>query len=179
MFKGEQLIQWNVLDKDVVDEIIFRTLNKRDRIILELMARAGMRINEVLNIKPQNIAARKIKLLNPKSGRESETVYIPQKLSDRIQDYILENKIGPGDKIFPIGYAAARLMVKRAGDMVGMKIRPHDLRRFAATYASRRGTPIEIVSKVILRHSNLATTQRYLGKVSDIEAIRWVEQLHG
>ena len=81
--------------------------------------------------------------------------------------------------MFPIGYGTARIMVKKAGDMVGVKIRPHDLRRFAATYAFRRGTPIEIVSKVILRHSNLATTQRYLGKVSDVEAIRWIEQLHG
>ena len=179
MFKGEQLTQWNILDKDIVDEVIFRTLNKRDRIILELMVRAGMRIKEVLKIKSQNIEGRKIKLLEPKSGKESETVYIPQKLSNRIQDYIMDNRIGPEDKVFPIGYAAARIMVKRAGDMVGIKIRPHDLRRFAATYASRRGTPIEIVSKVILRHSNLATTQRYLGKVSDIEAIRWVEQLHG
>jgi len=179
MFKGEQLIQWHILDKDIVDEVIFRTLNKRDRIILELMARAGMRINEVLNIKSQNIEGRKIKLLNPKSGKESETVYIPQKLSNRIQDYILDNHIAPEDKVFPITYGAARSMVKKAGDMVDMKIRPHDLRRFAATYASRRGTPIEIVSKVILRHSNLATTQRYLGRVSDIEAIRWVEQLHG
>jgi integrase/recombinase XerD len=39
--------------------------------------------------------------------------------------------------------------------------------------------PIEIVSKVILRHANLATTQRYLGKVSDVEAIRWIENIHG
>lgn len=179
MFKGEQQIQWNILDKDIVDEVIFRTLNKRDRIILELMARAGMRINEVLNLKAQNIGGRKIKLLNPKSGKESEMVYIPQKLSSKIQDYILDNRISPGERMFPIGYGCARMMVKRAGDMVGIKIRPHDLRRFAATYASRRGTPIEIVSKVILRHSNLATTQRYLGKVSDIEAIRWIEQLHG
>jgi len=31
---------------------------------------------------------------------------------------------------------------------------------------------IEIVSKVILRHANLATTQRYLGKVTDLEAMR-------
>ena len=35
----------------------------------------------------------------------------------------------------------------------------HDLRRYAATYASRSGVPIEIVSKVILRHSNLSATQ--------------------
>ena len=70
-------------------------------------------------------------------------------------------------------------MVKKAGSVVGIDVRTHDLRRHAATYASRSGTPIEIVSKVILRHANLATTQRYLGKVSDTEAVRWIENLHG
>jgi integrase len=63
--------------------------------------------------------------------------------------------------------------------MVGINLIPHDLRRHAATYASRAGTPLEIVSKIILRHSNLSTTQRYLGKISDVEALRWVENLHG
>jgi integrase len=56
--------------------------------------------------------------------------------------------------------------------MVGVQLRPHDLRRYAATYASRSGVPIKIVSKVILRHSNLSTTQRYLGKITGTEAIR-------
>jgi integrase/recombinase XerD len=46
------------------------------------------------------------------------------------------------------------------------------LRRHAATYASRAGVPLEIVSKIILRHANLSTTQMYLGKVSDSEATR-------
>ena len=70
-------------------------------------------------------------------------------------------------------------MVLKAGNMVGIKLRPHDLRRHSATYASREGLPIEIVSKVILRHVNLSTTQRYLGKVSDTEAMRWIENLYG
>jgi integrase/recombinase XerD len=65
----------------------------------------------------------------------------------------------------------------KVGNMVGIKLRPHDLRRHAATYASRSGVPLEIVSKVILRHTDLSTTQRYLGKVSDNEAIRWIESL--
>ena len=69
-------------------------------------------------------------------------------------------------------------MVEKAGAMVGGHLRPHDLRRHAATYASRSGVPVEIVSKVILRHVNLSTTQRYLGKVSDAEAVRWVENLY-
>jgi integrase len=70
-------------------------------------------------------------------------------------------------------------MVKKAGSVVGIAVKTHDLRRHAATFASRSGTPIEIVSKVILRHANLATTQRYLGKVSDTEAVRWIENLYG
>ena len=73
---------------------------------------------------------------------------------------------------------AARLVAKKAGKMVGIHLRPHDLRRHSATYASRSGVPIEIVSKVILRHANLSTTQRYLGTISDTEAMRWIENLY-
>jgi integrase len=81
--------------------------------------------------------------------------------------------------LFPISYNAARIMVRKAGGLVGIHLRPHDLRRHAATFASRSGTPIEIVSKVIMRHAHLSTTQRYLGKVTDVESMRWIENLYG
>jgi integrase/recombinase XerD len=68
--------------------------------------------------------------------------------------------------------------VIEAGKLVSIQPKSHDLRRHAATYASRSGTPIEIVSKVILRHANLATTQRYLGKITDVGAVRWIENLY-
>ena len=42
----------------------------------------------------------------------------------------------------------------------------------------RSGAPIEIVSKVILRHENLSTTQIYLGKVPGTEVMRWIENLY-
>jgi hypothetical protein len=35
------------------------------------------------------------------------------------------------------------------------------------------------VSKVIPRHANLATTQGYLGKLTDLEAIRCIENVYG
>ena len=69
-------------------------------------------------------------------------------------------------------------MVRKAGKLAGVDLKPHDLRRHAATYASRAGAPLEIVSKIILRHANLSTTQQYLGKVSDTEAIRWIENIY-
>jgi len=163
----------------VVDEIIFRTENPRNRIMLELMARGGMRVGEVLNLRPIDIEDRKTLIRNPKSGKEAEVAFVPQKVANRLKAYIRDKKIEADQRIFPISYSAARAVVKKAGKIVGVNLRPHDLRRHAATYASRSGTPIEIVSKVILRHSNLATTQRYLGKISDLEAMRWIETLHG
>jgi len=149
MFKRPQVIQWNIIEKETIDEIIFRSINPRNRIMLELMSRAGMRISEVLKLTPSDIDGRKLTLRHPKSGRNKEIVYVPQRLSNRLEDYIQLIGIRDDDRIFPITYATARDMARNAGEIVNILLRPHDLRRFAATYASRSGTPIEIVSKII------------------------------
>jgi len=179
LFRKPMTSQCAIFDKDTIDEAIFRTLKIRNRIMLELMARGGMRISEVLGLKPADIDDQKLLLHSPKSGREQEVVFIPRKLSKRLLDYVRAKNIQPDQRIFPITYAGARKVVVKIGEMVGIKLRPHDLRRHAATYASRSGVSIEIISKIILRHADLSTTQRYLGKVSDCEAIRWIENLYG
>jgi integrase len=68
----------------VVDEIIFRTVNPRDRLILELMARGAMRVGKILKLKFEHIEDRKLVLFDPKSGIEAEVVSIPQKVADRL-----------------------------------------------------------------------------------------------
>ncbi len=136
------------------------------------------RIPEPLAAKALQVPTCKI-YESPNSGRKAETVFIPQKVIERLRQYIRRKAIDPNSRIFPITYAAALAVVIKAGSLVGVNLRPHDLRRHAASYASRAGTPIEIVSKVILRHANLPTTQRYLGIVIDAEALRWIDNLHG
>jgi integrase len=84
LFKNAKPNHWKILEKDVVDEIIFRTVNPRDRLILELMARGAMRVGEVLKLKPEHIEDRKLVLFDPKSRRESEVVFIPKKVADHI-----------------------------------------------------------------------------------------------
>ena len=179
LFKEQRAIHWKILEKDVVDEMIFRTENPRNRLMLELMARGGMRVGEVLKLTPNDVEDRKIFIRDPKSGKEMEVVFIPKKVADRLKEYIQDKGIKPDERIFPITYSAARMVVIKAAELVGINLRPHDLRRHAATFASRAGTPLEIVSKINLRHSNLSTTRIYLGKVSDIEAMRWIDSIHG
>ena len=49
---------------------------------------------------------------------------------------------------------------------------------FPIGYTSAREI-VQPAGKIILRHANLSTTQRYLGKVSDTEAIHWIDNLYG
>lgn len=137
------------------------------------------RFRLLLILIPRDVKGRKLIIRDPKSSREKEFIFIPQKIADRLKDYIRENGFQPEERIFTICYETARSIAKKAGDVVGIQLRPHDLRHHAATFASRSGVPLEIVSKIILRHANLSTTQLYLEKISDIEAIRWIENIHG
>jgi integrase len=178
-FKSAQQRPRKILDKETVDEIIFNSKNTRDRLILELQARCGLRIGEVLNLKVSDVSGRKLMLQEPKSGREVEVAFMPEHIATRLTDYIASKKLSTGDKVFKVCYTTVRNLVTKLGRKLNVQISPHDLRRHSATYASRKGVPLEIISKVILRHQDLKTTQVYLGKVSDTEAIRWMDVLHG
>ena len=65
LFRAKVKTHWDILEKDTVDEIIFRTTKLRDRLLLELMARGAMRIGEVLKLTPNDIADRKLLLREP------------------------------------------------------------------------------------------------------------------
>src|SRR4030042_5312462 len=123
-YRSPGLIRWTILEKEGVDEVIFRTVKPRNRLILELMARGGMRISEVLQLTPSDIEDRKLTLRGPKSGKEREIVFIPQKVADPLKGYINTRGIGSDRRIFPISYTAARRVVNKAGKVVGIHLRP-------------------------------------------------------
>jgi integrase len=177
-FKAPKNSPRKILDRETMEEMIYNTRSHRDRLILELQARCGLRIGELLKIKVSDVSDRTITLREPKSGKEAEKAYMPENVSRKLSEYIQGNTIQGEDLIFPICYSMARYLIRELGTKLNVNVSPHDLRRYSATYASRNGVPLEVVSKVILRHQDLKTTQVYLGKISDSEAIRWMDILH-
>lgn len=178
-FKTPKQIPKRILDKELVDELIYKTSSSRDRLILELQARCGLRVGEVLNLTVADVADRKLIIREPKSGKDTEIAFMPEQIARRLGEYISSKSLRPDDRLFPICYSTVRSLIKKLGAQFNMNISPHDFRRHSATFASRNGVPLEIISKVLLRHHDLKTTQVYLGKVTDSEAIRWMDTLHG
>jgi integrase/recombinase XerD len=117
-------------------------------------------------------SGRKLLIEDPKSGRDAEIAFMPEHIAARLTEYAAGKQLAPDDRVFPVCYTTVRNLVAGLGKKLNVKISPHDLRRHSATYASRNGVPMEIISKVILRHQDLKTTRIYLGKISDTEAIR-------
>jgi integrase len=177
-FRAPKQFPRKILDRETVEEMIYNTKRQRDRLILELQARCGLRIGELLKIKVGDVSDRTITLREPKSGKEAEKAYMPENISRKLVEYIKEKALQGEERIFPICYSTARSLVRGLGAKLNGHVSPHDLRRYSATYASRNSVPLEVVSKVILRHQDLKTTQVYLGKVNDSEAIRWTDVLH-
>lgn len=102
IFKHPQSIQWQIVDKETIDGIIFRTTNTLNRLMLELMVRGGMRVGEFLKLKPSDIQERTLAIQNSKSGRTKETVYVPRKLLVRLTNYVNANVARSNDRIFLI-----------------------------------------------------------------------------
>jgi site-specific recombinase XerD len=62
LFKAKSTFHWDIIEKETIDEVIFRTTKTRNRLILELMAQGGMRISEVLKLTPSDIIDRRFTL---------------------------------------------------------------------------------------------------------------------
>ena len=46
-----------------------------------------------------------------------EFVFLPQKVADRRHKYISDKCFEAGDRVFPISYAAVRIIAKKAGGL--------------------------------------------------------------
>jgi integrase/recombinase XerD len=60
LFRPEKLACWQIHGKETIDEIIFRTTNARNRLMLDLMARGGMRVGEVLKLAAVDVDYQKL-----------------------------------------------------------------------------------------------------------------------
>jgi len=144
----------------------------RDRLIMELLYGTGMRLSELIGLKPESISFQESKILV--LGKRSKERWIPlhQNLVVLLKDYLhtIENTLPDRsvnvlivtDKGKPAYPVFIERIVKKYLSLVTTekKKSPHVLRHTFASHLLNAGAGISSI-KELLGHSSLAATQIY------------------
>ena len=157
----------------------------RNRAMLTLLYRSGLRVSEVAGLKPSGVdlAHHSLRLLDTKSG-EAQTRGFHPSATDALARWIDERKkLGlRNGTLFctlaggPVHEQYVRNLLHRLGLKAGIdkRVHPHGLRHTFAWELQEAGTPVSVISK-LLGHSSIAVTARYLDHLTNAQAIDALE----
>ncbi len=159
----------------------------RNRALIALLYRSGLRINEALLLYSKDLELDKgaIRVLNGKGGR-SRTIGIDPGAASIVQRWLDKRQVLGVNSRQPVFctlegesmYASyVRIMLKRLAFKAGIekRVHAHGFRHTHAAQLRAEGVDIAIISKQ-LGHSNITTTARYLDHIAPtavIETMRY------
>lgn len=161
----------------------------RDRALITVLYRAGLRISEALDLKPSDIDAKAstLAVLHGKGDRartlgiEDGTLAVVQLwLAERAKLGISTHKL-----LFctlaggPLSANQVRQMVRRRAEKAGIdkRVHPHGLRHTHAAELAHESTPVNVI-QAQLGHASLATTDIYLRHIAPAEVIKLGRSRH-
>ncbi|MGD9305413.1 MAG: site-specific integrase [Desulfobacterales bacterium] len=142
----------------------------RDRAMILILLRTGMRICELLSTKIQdiNLRERKILIFESAKNRIGRVAYLSEdarialgkwiKIRNQKTDYLFYGHRGR-----PLSYEAARSVFKKYSEKAGLSQKGYTLHCLRHTFASEllsAGMPIESL-QYLMGHSSIVVTRRY------------------
>jgi len=124
--------------------------------VFSLLANSGMRISELLNLKPEDVTINGVaKIRITGKGNKERVINIPRE--------VMENAINAGLFDRKITARAVEKALKKYAAKAGIKkhVTPHILRHSFGVALAKRNMPINQI-QAILGHANLSTTSIYL-----------------
>lgn len=155
----------NVLGKGEIIKMFESTLNIKHRLVLMFLYYTGIRLNEVVNLKWEDIDFNRGTIhLKTAKGEKERVIFFHQKLKKFIEyfnvrgeGYVFVSNLGKKYDKRTI-QLIVRSAAKKTG--IGKRVTPHTLRHSFATHLLEAGADIRHIQK-LLGHSNLQTTQIY------------------
>jgi site-specific recombinase XerD len=150
-----------------------RWLDKRNVAIVSLMVRAGLRVSEVIALRPDDIQMSERKgqvIIRQGKGLKERTVPLSRMARVEVGAYGAERPFSPTPNFFisqsgnPLSARDVQRLVRDASRKAGIQgeVTPHTLRHTFATRALQQGNVDLATLSRLLGHENLNTTSRYL-----------------
>ena len=159
----------DVLGKDEIKRILdVAAKDLRFFCIFSILYSAGLRISELLELKPGDInESRNLIRVRQGKGRKDRYTLLSRPLMKRLAEYnrLYKPKVWlferrPGEA-FTESIVSKRLKAAAREAGITKRIYPHLLRHSFATHLLEQGTDIKIV-KELMGHNNIKTTERYV-----------------
>lgn len=140
----------------------------RDRLLIEVLYQSGIRLSELINLKPSSIQNQSIKVLG--KGNKERIIPLTDTLSEQLRSYLdspTYKELNPeflfvldnGKKMYPnFVYRKVKFYLSLLTSL--KKKSPHILRHTFATHMLNNGAGLEVL-KDILGHASLSATQIY------------------
>ena len=131
----------------------------RDKLLIELALKTGMRRSELANLKIGDIHDDFLVVREGK-GRKDRVIPLSEPMVLRLKDFVKVKK--PGDKVFGLKPPSITMKIKDIARRAGVEeLHAHTLRHKFATDLLEHGADLRSVQQ-LLGHENLSTTQVYL-----------------
>ncbi len=154
-----------VLSKEEVSKLLNSTETRKSRLILSLLYSSGLRVSELVHLKPSDINfSENTGWVRRGKGSKDRMFILSNGLGNELQEYMKKRK--DAKYLFsqeePLTTRNIQKIVKhvRTRADIQKKITPHTLRHSFATHLLEAGTDIRMIQN-LLGHSSLNTTQLY------------------
>jgi integrase/recombinase XerD len=158
------------MDPDDVKQFISGIDNPRDRAMIMVLLRTGMRIGELLNTKMNDLHLkdRKIDIYEGENNRQGRVVYLSDDAMDALKAWLKIRDVRPELLFFAQGrksmaYSTARLIFEQYIEKAGLAHKGYSLHALRHTFASEllnAGMRIECLQP-LMGHTSLDVTRRY------------------
>ena len=178
---GEEVFPWKLkiklpdalpraMDPEDVERLLAAPGTERDRAMIVLLLRSGMRIGELLNTRmvDLNMTEQKILIYEAQKNHLGRVVYFSDDAKAALEKWLEKRErkhevlfYGPRGKV--LSYPAARMMFVKYIDRAGLSHKGYTLHSLRHTYATdllNARMPLEVLEK-LLGHMSLEVTRRY------------------
>jgi site-specific recombinase XerD len=153
----------------------------RNRALITLLYRSGLRVSEILALRPSdvNLDKHSLRLLDTKS-QHAQTRGFHAGADDALARWLDTRKklslrngrlfctLDGGEVSDDYVRGLLRRLAVKAG--IEKRVHPHGLRHTFAVELEAAGTPVTVISK-LLGHSSVAVTSRYLDHLTNSQAV--------
>ncbi len=171
-----------------VTALLEQAIDNPVRTIVRLLLDTGLRVQELLSLKRQDVFEREI-VLNGETvkvtylrvigkGRKERHLPLTERSAEELRRYIQWMDLGhPNgyESVFDYSYPTIWRMINDLGQRCGVRLHPHKFRHTYGTLLKREGTDIGTISK-LMGHSSIGMTMRY-ARVVDEEMVKAVRRL--